>query len=321
MQYTQNEPIGGPYLRTAIILCGSKLREDSILNVASICNIAVLEHKMFDPGSIDANRSDLVLIDLPSIMEIQRHTLSDIARYLDTHRNQALVWTNMELLEEAYALFPVNRCHYLVNANDLEAIPYLTGAIRRGKMDQLHDNSRDSEFGALHRISEELSQFARTLSRIAEADDNGSAGMVSDKPVSFRPASAGAFEPFTKPTVDQSVDTVTATSIREIIKLRRMRDNHFKPELFADPAWDILLDLLAARLEGKTVSVSSLCIAAAVPPTTALRWVTGMTESGMLVRRHDPNDARRVFIELSIDTVERLMSFFSAAKGRTAAMI
>jgi hypothetical protein len=79
--------------------------------------------------------------------------------------------------------------------------------------------------------------------------------------------------------------------LREIIKLRRMRERYFPPDLFADPAWDILLDLKAARQEGQHVSVSSLCIAAAVPPTTALRWITAMTESGMLVRRQDPADA------------------------------
>jgi len=36
----------------------------------------------------------------------------------------------------------------------------------------------------------------------------------------------------------------------------------------ADPAWDMLLDLTAARAESRAVSVSSLCIAAGVPTTT-----------------------------------------------------
>jgi hypothetical protein len=54
----------------------------------------------------------------------------------------------------------------------------------------------------------------------------------------------------------------------------RLRSQHFVPALFADPAWDILLDLAAARIDGRMVAVSSLCIAAAVPATTALRWIT-----------------------------------------------
>ncbi|MGJ3628472.1 hypothetical protein AB5I41_18845 [Sphingomonas sp. MMS24-JH45] len=38
----------------------------------------------------------------------------------------------------------------------------------------------------------------------------------------------------------------------------------------------MLLDLFAAELERARVSVSSLCIAAAVAPTTALRWIGRM---------------------------------------------
>ena len=321
MQYPQNEPIHGPNRRSAIVICGSKSREEDIRALAAICNIMAVETQISDIGPANLPAADLLLVDLPSIMELQAHTLSDVARYLLAHRNQALIWADMDVLEEAYAMLPPSQCHYLIEASDLDAIPYLTGAITRGRMDQLHDNSRDSEFGALHRISEELSQFARTLSKIADQDDVGPQSIVSDKPVSFRPAPAGAFLPFTKPEPVRDPEPVSAVAIRDMIKVRRMRDDHFKPELFADPAWDILLDLLAARLEGKTVSVSSLCIAAAVPPTTALRWVTGMTESGMLLRRHDPNDARRVFIELSDDAVERLIAFFNMAKGRVASII
>jgi len=103
--------------------------------------------------------------------------------------------------------------------------------------------------------------------------------------------------------------------------LRRLRGSFFQPDLFADPAWDILLDLKAAAQEGQQVSVSSLCIAAAVPPTTALRWITAMAEIGMLERRQDPADARRVFIELSGETSAKLDDYFAALATRSAPMI
>ena len=73
----------------------------------------------------------------------------------------------------------------------------------------------------------------------------------------------------------------------------------FREELFADPAWDMLLDLLQAEIAQLRVPVSSLCIAAAVPATTALRWLKTMTDQGMFVRRADPHDGRRVFVELA----------------------
>jgi hypothetical protein len=324
VHYNENEEDGSFQYRSAILISDSPRRRDEISAVARICNCAVLDGAIGYGMAHTTHGTDLVLIDLPSITEAYNETLSDVARYLWSHRTNALIWTNMELLEEAYALLPHDQCHYLVDASDFDAIPYLTGAIARGKMDQLHDNSRDGEFGSLHRISDELAAFAQTLARIAEQDDAYKNNSVSDKPISFRPAPPAAFHPFamSEPAAKSEPSAVVdAAMIREIIKLRRMRDNHFKADLFADPAWDILLDLMAAKMEGKNVSVSSLCIAAAVPPTTALRWVTGMTENGMLVRRLDPTDARRVFIELSQDVADRLTTFFTSIKSRTGALI
>ena len=68
----------------------------------------------------------------------------------------------------------------------------------------------------------------------------------------------------------------------------------------------MLLDLTASRIEDKPVSVSSLCIASAVPATTALRWIKLMTDRGMLERRADSADARRIFIDLSDETYARM---------------
>ena len=78
---------------------------------------------------------------------------------------------------------------------------------------------------------------------------------------------------------------------------------------------------MAARLEGRNVSVSSLCIAASVPPTTALRWITAMTESGMLLRQQDPADARRVFIILSDEVTAKLNAYFAAADRQNVQIV
>lgn len=102
--------------------------------------------------------------------------------------------------------------------------------------------------------------------------------------------------------------------VRAIVRARRLRDGHFPEGLFADPAWDILLDLIAARLERKQVTVSSLCIAAAVPPTTALRWISVLTERGLLVRSRDSADRRRAYVELSDVTARALLSWLRRAR-------
>lgn len=261
--------------------------------------------------------SDYLLLDLSSKMEAHQDSLSEIVEYLSLHRSVALVWTDLDGLEAAYAALPSDQCHFLVDAGDVEAMPILAGAFGRGAMDRLHDRNREVEFGSLHRISDELAEFARTLARMADTD--GKTG-VSDKPVSFRPAPVGGFQPFPA-SLKAHTQTIDAKALREIIKTRRLRERFFNSELFADPAWDILLDLKAAACEGQKVSVSSLCIAAAVPPTTALRWITAMTESGMLERRQDPDDARRVFIVLSDDTSAKLDDYFASAAARSAQII
>lgn len=98
--------------------------------------------------------------------------------------------------------------------------------------------------------------------------------------------------------------------IRRIIRQRRTRDRYFESELFADAAWDILLDLTAARAEHRRVSVTSLCVAAAVPATTALRWIAQMTDMGLLVREQDDEDRRRAFIALSDSAAESMALYF-----------
>ena len=73
----------------------------------------------------------------------------------------------------------------------------------------------------------------------------------------------------------------------------------------------MLLDLLQAELAHLRVPVSSLCIAAAVPATTALRWLKMMTQRGIFLRRADPHDGRRVFVELAPSASRALRLYFA----------
>lgn len=91
-------------------------------------------------------------------------------------------------------------------------------------------------------------------------------------------------------------------SVRKILTWRRKREACFGAELFADPAWDILLELYAVELGDRRITVSNLCGRAAVPATTALRWITTLEKRGMILRRNDPLDRRRVFMFLSAET-------------------
>lgn len=162
----------------------------------------------------------------------------------------------------------------------------------------VNDVTRDPESVRLKRLNEEVARIADTLARLTRGeigDRNGTS--LRDPGTSYRGPEAGA------PPIE-----ISAQEIRSVIRARRLRNQFFTGDLFADPAWDMLLDLFAADLEGRRVSVSSLCIAAAVPPTTALRWIGTMHESGLFERHADPADRRRAYIALSatgLDAMQR----------------
>jgi len=109
----------------------------------------------------------------------------------------------------------------------------------------------------------------------------------------------------------REVQEVTAEQVSSVIRARRRRDSYFSSELFADPAWDMMLELFRCELSQQRISTSSLCIAAAVPATTALRWISTLVSNGLIARRADPYDGRRVYVELTSNALEAMRRYFS----------
>ena len=102
--------------------------------------------------------------------------------------------------------------------------------------------------------------------------------------------------------------------VKRIIRARQVRFRYFSSDIFADPAWDMLLDLTLARAERRRVSVTSLCIASGVPTTTALRWIKLLELSGLVERVEDETDRRRTFVVLSDRGVDAISRFFEAIR-------
>ncbi|MBK9004927.1 MAG: hypothetical protein IPM67_01435 [Sphingomonadales bacterium] len=72
----------------------------------------------------------------------------------------------------------------------------------------------------------------------------------------------------------------------------------------------MLVDLFIAAEEGKQISVSSLCIASAVPMTTALRWIAILEAKRLIERKADPLDSRRYFLSISQDVRDKMRDHF-----------
>jgi len=188
---------------------------------------------------------------------------------------------------------------------------------------RLNDIGRDSDAARLEQLSVEVRRLARTIDRLTRDEPGKTGRILRDREQTYAPPPlANHARSEVHPTDGQAAhdakssagNSASRAEVRALLQARRLRDRFLPGDLFADPAWDMMLDLMAARLDGKRVSVSSLCIAAAVPPTTALRWITQLTERGIFHRRNDPDDARRVFIALSEEAADNLSGWFSAAR-------
>ncbi len=173
----------------------------------------------------------------------------------------------------------------------------------------------------LLRLTEQVSQIAERIDRIG----SGPGAMSGMEPSAFRFASPATGFAGREDEGDRLVRSARPPLpdprlVRRILRQRQLRARFFDGELFADPAWDMLLDLTAARAEHTRVSVTSLCIASGVPPTTALRWIGQMVEAGLFERVEDDLDRRRAFIALTEKAADAMARYF-AELGRSAARI
>jgi hypothetical protein len=175
-----------------------------------------------------------------------------------------------------------------------------------------YGGANESESERLRRLSDEVARIAEALTRLSLADASRRQGARDAYDPAPAPHEGYRFETGNLQETEDLLPQPAA--LRSLIRARRLRGQFFDPQLFADPAWDMLLDLMAARLEKASVSVSSLCIAAAVPPTTALRWITTMTEAGLFQRDDDPHDRRRAYIALTDTAFEGMRNYALAVR-------
>ena len=113
--------------------------------------------------------------------------------------------------------------------------------------------------------------------------------------------------------------SATVRCARQLLGLRRLREEMLGGNLFADPAWDLLLHLYVESAAGKQVAISGLCSAAKVRPTTGLRWINLLVDAGLLEKSDDPEDARRVFVGFAPGADESIHHILARAMAESTA--
>lgn len=277
-------------------------------------------------GSDPIALGDVVLLDCPVADGATIAALARLDMRIARAGAQLVVSTEIDALDDVFGCLDQSGAQILVaptRAERMVAIGRVLGRLSAPRLRELPEEDRV----ALLRLTEQVEQIARQIGGIASRA--GGASSAGSAQGGSAPAGAGAVTP------DLSQDSVFAPTdvprggkpalpdprlVRRIIRQRQLRARFFDGALFADPAWDMLLDLAAARAEHLRVSVSSLCIASNVPPTTALRWIGQLSESGLIERQDDVTDRRRAFIALS-DAGSDAMARYFAELGRGAASL
>ncbi|MCP5395901.1 MAG: winged helix DNA-binding protein [Sphingomonadaceae bacterium] len=251
---------------------------------------------------------ELVLLDCPQLDGAAMAALARLDMRISHSGAQLVVSTSVEALDDVFGCLDQSRPQILVDPTRAERVIALGRVLARMPTMRLRELNEDDRLTLL-RLTEQVGEIAQRLERLSgSAEGESSAFRFGSPNPKYRGPDNDASESLARKPRAPLPD---ARLVRQIIRQRQARARFFEGELFADPAWDILLDLTAARVERKRVSVTSLCIASGVPPTTALRWISQMTEAGLLDRVEDETDRRRAFIQLSDKAADAMARYFA----------
>lgn len=106
---------------------------------------------------------------------------------------------------------------------------------------------------------------------------------------------------------------IAVSTAQRLLRVRRAREQLFELPLFADPSWDILLDLYVQRCTGRQTSLSSACLASAAPVSTSMRHLKHLIDNDLIRRDGSGRDQRVQNVELTQKTFElmtRLLNSF-----------
>ena len=259
---------------------------------------------------------DIIIVDCPVASGRTLAALTRLDMRAEQSSVQLIVSTSLDALDAVFGCLDQSRVRLLVEPTRGQRVLALAELLTMLPGMRLRELSDDDRMSML-RLTEQVAQIAERLERMdARGVDAGGSAFRFETP---KPGYNGERDADGRTLIRNPKPPLPDPRlVRRIIQQRQTRAKFFDGELFADPAWDILLDLTAARAEHLRVSVSSLCIAAGVPPTTALRWITQMVEAGLLVRVEDETDRRRAFIALSDKASDAMARYFVELQNNSA---
>ena len=153
--------------------------------------------------------------------------------------------------------------------------------------------------------SRELMQIADTAKALAEDMRH----TIED--VTSRRETSGATPQPARP------EEASLCTLKLLQKLQEVRSSIFGEAVMPEPAWEMLAELMRARLARQHLSVTSLALSSKSPMTTALRRIEDLIQGGLAARMPDPTDRRRTYVVLTPEGMAR-MQLFLEGFARTA---
>lgn len=99
---------------------------------------------------------------------------------------------------------------------------------------------------------------------------------------------------------------LTEDHILSVLLVRRARSDVLGKNLFSDPAWDILLELYAAKLGRRQMSAEDLARAIETPKSVTGRWIAALEEQGLTRRDRTRSDPTCTWVSLTCDGAKRM---------------
>ncbi|MBU3077280.1 hypothetical protein [Sphingomonas quercus] len=112
-----------------------------------------------------------------------------------------------------------------------------------------------------------------------------------------------------------AIETDPAETARHLLEERRRRAALFGEDLFANPAWEIMLELFLASETHVRAPLARVGSAAGVPAAAARRWVDLLEERGLLRKIPDREAPDCMTVALTTEVQERMRAYLRESAG------
>ena len=137
----------------------------------------------------------------------------------------------------------------------------------------------------LTRLAEELAEAARRFDAAADNDSDPQPALEAMTPRQY---------------------------FSSLLELRRTRERYFGSELFGEPAWDIMLELMLARVEDREVLSSQLQSHANAPAIVTRHYLEALVDAKLVDTFENASNTEDPCICLSSEAARRMAELYRA---------